>query len=370
MTDNPGGGTHPAGRVPYTRGRRIAEVIGFLVLWLIAVEIVLRLFFASPARIVHDAALGWHYAPNTSFLMPDQDSGYRRLSTNALGLNNPPIGPKAGRKRVVVLGDSYVEAVQLPRRASFIGILRHDEPAYDFVNLGRSGLDPLDEEVYFAELAPKLQPDGAIMVVNFRDQYDILGTKLRVVRCGSAICDYRLAGEQRSASRELLNRIESYSALATFLAQKYQAFLQGPRIDIIDRAAALFKKPSAKAAGPSVQRSDLEPLLVSAFGKVTKQVPLLVVYIPTLAYEPGGKVSAPLANGWKEIVEGAAKRSGTTFLDMGPPFAQVYANTGQPPVGYDFNRVGLGHPNYAGHAAIAEAIKRHLDAFSREAAGK
>jgi len=368
MVDTSGDGASAAVHGASSRGRWVAEIIGFLVVWLVAVEVVLRLFFVSPARIVHDEVLGWHYAPNTTFLMPDQDSGYRRISTNSLGLNDGPIAAKDGHRRILVLGDSYVEAIQLPRRASFIGILKHDLPGTDFVNLGRSGLDPLDEEAYFAELAPKLGADGAIMVVNFRDQYDILGTRLRIVRCGGAICDYRLPGEQRSASREQFNKIESWSALATFLAQKYQSFLQGPHIDLIDRALALFRKPSAKAAKPPVERADLEPLLVSAFTRITKQVPLLVVYIPTLEYDPGRTVSAPLANGWKEIVAAAAKKSGATFLDMGPPFARVYAETGQPPVGYAFNRVGLGHPNYSGHAAIAHAIERA--SFTGGAGGK
>lgn len=353
--------------------RGSVEIAAFVLGWLLVVEVVLRMFFVSPAQIVHDDALDWRYAPDSTFLLPDADSGYRRVSTNSYGLNNDRLGPKGSRKRILVLGDSYVEAVQLPRRASFLGVLRNDNTAYDFVNMGRSGLDPLNEEAFFEELAPKLEADGAILVVNFGDQYDILNADLRIVRCGPdrAPCDFVLPHESRSRNRELVNLLESHSALATFLARKYQAIFQAPRIDLIDRLSRLFDRHATKVSQlRAVSRSDLEPLLAIAFGRIAKRNPLLVVYIPTLEYEPDKRTENPFANGWKEIVEGAAKQAGAAFIDTGPSFAAVYARTGQPPVGYDFNRVGLGHPNYAGHAAIAHAIESRLKIFSGGAAAR
>src|SRR5215469_14928188 len=100
----------------------------FAIGWCVGLEILVRLLLTSPSNIIPDTQLGSFYAPNSSALIETPDAGPREVSFNELGLNDGPIQPKGDRARILVLGDSYVEALQLPRRQNFLGVMAHDEP--------------------------------------------------------------------------------------------------------------------------------------------------------------------------------------------------------------------------------------------------
>jgi len=125
-----------------------------------------------------------------SLFIPDSRIGYRlrpgaaiRYSTaefstdvaiNANGVRDDAIiGPKAdGERRVLILGDSYVFAVQVPFRNTFGEQLESQLNASDngsrwrVINGGVQGYGPVEEWLFYRNIAWEFQPDIVLIVVS------------------------------------------------------------------------------------------------------------------------------------------------------------------------------------------------------------
>jgi lysophospholipase L1-like esterase len=86
--------------------------------------------------------------------------------------DDAPLAPKAaGEKRVVLLGDSLVLAVQVPFAQTFGELLERELNArrgpwrYRVINAGVQGYGPVEETLLFRALAERLQPDVVIQTI-------------------------------------------------------------------------------------------------------------------------------------------------------------------------------------------------------------
>jgi hypothetical protein len=334
----------------------------FLVAWLGALELLVRLFLVTPSNIIADPQLGYMYQPNSTMRIESADAGFRRVGVNEFGLNDWPLRDGDTRRRIVVLGDSYVEAFQLPRAQNFVAILGRDDPQLRFVNAGRSGLDPITESMMLEKLTPRIQPAGVIMVVNAGDRFDFLGDHLTTARCAPAICAYRLPPIRPVATSGLAG-LARQSALVTFLARRFM----DPVASEIAEAKRMFPQFAAAKASPTppdgYRDRDFEGVLGCVFRRIESRYPLLVVAIPQIDFEASGR-SAPSDGGAFEAdVARAAAASGARFFDAGPALEDVYARTGQPPRGFPYNTPGAGHLNAAGHETLARGIEPFVAMF-------
>ena len=158
-----------------------------------------RLLVAALVLVVEFAAFEWFLrwqggseaAPVFQQLfMPDDVIGYRlrpgqsvvyttpefstAISTNAQGVRDANIGPKPpGERRVVVLGDSLVLAVQVPREATFCARLEArlnaGAPAgvrYRVINAGVQGYGPVEELLFYRRVASRFDAD-LVLVTTF-----------------------------------------------------------------------------------------------------------------------------------------------------------------------------------------------------------
>jgi hypothetical protein len=109
--------------------------------------------------------LGFRYAQGT-FSPPREFRRDRKL--NALGFRDAEVEPKeAGTRRVLLLGDSYVEgiSVELPEKVG--QRLEHylnggSEVAHDVVSLGRGGWGQIDQLSVLRHFGPELAPDVVV----------------------------------------------------------------------------------------------------------------------------------------------------------------------------------------------------------------
>ena len=93
------------------------------------------------------------------------------IAINAQGVrDNEPIGPKArDERRVVVLGDSIVLAVQVEAAETFCERLeahlnaRGDGWRYRVINAGVQGYGPIEELRFFERIAAKFEPDLVLL---------------------------------------------------------------------------------------------------------------------------------------------------------------------------------------------------------------
>jgi lysophospholipase L1-like esterase len=152
-----------------------------------AVTLVLFVVFEAGLRI----AGGSEAAPEFQRLfMPDATIGYRLkpgaqvrfktdefdtdIAINQSGVRDDEVGPKApDERRIVVLGDSLVMAVQVPATQTFCRLLQdrlNREHAaggvrYRVINAGVQGYGPIEEYLFYKQVVRALKPDVVLVAV-------------------------------------------------------------------------------------------------------------------------------------------------------------------------------------------------------------
>ncbi len=167
---------------------KLALLLAGAVVAVVLAEALLRSGAFGPAGLVPDlvtiddlAAANWRQ-PGKAFVWSGQAGREREFRVesrwNALGYNDDdyPFAKPPGTLRIVVLGDSYVEAVQVPRERSFHGLLearlnRDPKHPVEVIALGVSGAGPRRSLEILRTLGLRYQPD--IVVLEFLGFNDV-----------------------------------------------------------------------------------------------------------------------------------------------------------------------------------------------------
>jgi hypothetical protein len=175
-------------------GRRLALLLAIALLELALFEGGLRLNAGS------EAAPGFR-----ELFMPDDQTGYRLrpgasthfvtsefesdIAINEAGVRDLPIGPKQpNERRIVILGDSLVMAVQVSLDQTFAKLLERQLNAsatapvrYRVINAGVQGYGPVEELIFYQKVAAAFQPDLIIQTLFVaNDASDALGSAWRL----------------------------------------------------------------------------------------------------------------------------------------------------------------------------------------------
>jgi hypothetical protein len=154
------------------------HVLGGLIAATLFMEVGLDLIEASPL---------WRVLPVAEIAPygPDPETGYRhrpnvggvwltehraRIKTSALGLRDRDRPPeKSGTPRGIVLGNSLIEALQVPQSKTAIAIaeqiLDQTIPGAEVINLGLAGATPPVDVVRLRSVGLPLKPDVAVIVL-------------------------------------------------------------------------------------------------------------------------------------------------------------------------------------------------------------
>jgi len=138
----------------------------------------LRLWGGSEAEpgfqnlFMSDRTIGYRLRPGarTRFATTEFETD---IAVNGSGVrDDAEIGPKAPReRRVVVLGDSIVLAVQVPLRQTFCKRLedrlneRADGYRYRVIDAGVQGYGPVEDVLFYEAVGARLQPDIVLLVL-------------------------------------------------------------------------------------------------------------------------------------------------------------------------------------------------------------
>jgi hypothetical protein len=104
------------------------------------------------------------------FVTADFDT---RITINQAGVRDREVGPKRpGERRVIVLGDSLVMAVQVPIEQTFTAQLEMrlareagKPAAWRVINAGVQGYGPVEEYLFYREIAARMQPDVVVLAL-------------------------------------------------------------------------------------------------------------------------------------------------------------------------------------------------------------
>ena len=156
----------------------VALLTGGLLLACLLVEGIARVFFPEwgprTAQLTNfwkfDEVYGWSHTPGIQGVFP-MDGRDSKVSINARGFRGPeiPYERSPGRKRAVVLGDSFVWGFGVDYEDTFLAGLGRQFPNVDVIGLGVSGYSTDQELILYRNEGRKYQADLVIVVIAAND---------------------------------------------------------------------------------------------------------------------------------------------------------------------------------------------------------
>jgi lysophospholipase L1-like esterase len=322
---------------------------------------------AAPAfqqLFMQDDVIGYRLAPNQSVVFTTREFT-TPIATNAQGVRDDDVGPKPpGERRVVVLGDSLVLAVQVPSAATFCARLQarlnHAAPAgvrYRVINAGVQGYGPVEELLFYRRVASHFDAD-LVLVATFvaNDAVEAFDAAWRLDGSRPAAVAARQETERR------MRRIVRRSMVLQIVRQ---------RLDQLRHAGQDGGAPSRPVASylvtPPPFISDGLVVATRALGTLAREVRadgarLAIALVPArfqldpaeytrlrLATEPAaGRLSKDIAT---ERFHAALAPLGVPIVDLLPPLLAA-------PHGQFF--AGTVHFTAAGHETVAAALEAFI----------
>jgi len=293
-----------------------------------------RFFVVSPAIVHFDAELGPMKAPFSHILRTYE--GFNRYTADAYGFNNDSILEYKEKNRLLVLGDSFVEAKHVSREKNFVARLSKlpDTQAY---NAGYSGADPRSFSVLTSRFLAIVRPTQLVLCVNADDLTEIKSDSLPKYTPPTGV-------------KAWLQPLFAHSALATHLNWKYKPVVQ-----------AWWKKWTHVEKHKALNGSNA--VYLHRWAAILEQlklyhVPILLVVLPSIHYELGQAYA--VNNVKEEGLVSVAQIKGITVLRTEKIFIQDFLETKQVAFGFMNSRLGSGHLNEHGHSIVFLAISKTL----------
>jgi hypothetical protein len=357
-------------------GWRLAALAGIGILQFAVFETALRVAGGSEAApafqrlFVDDPFIGYKLRPSTSIRFTTADFS-TDIAINSSGVRDGEIGPKAANeRRIVVLGDSLVLAVQVGLQQTFCKQLeaslnaRSNGVRYRVIDAGVQGYGPVEEVLFYERVASKLQPDLVLLVTfvanDAVEAYDH-GFRLQSgQRTGVTPPPPRLGDRVRHVVRR--------SMVLQIVRQRIDAvrgrfqWAQTPRPDLRLLTYATPEPPEL-VTGFEVSRTAIGRLARDASDGRAK---LAIVLMPArlqLDGEEFERMRGPLAAaGYKMDVDAATTRFAAALQPLGLPVLDLLPVFRQAP---DPKRIffeSTVHLTPEGHGLASSAILAFLDA--------
>ncbi len=336
---------------PGLEGRVFLTGIGAFVCATILWELVARRAVQSqPARIPFEPG-----GQISTGRVVQSDEGYSRTSFDSRGFRAPVPNGKP-RKTVLVLGDSYTEALQVSDREAFPEQTQTRLIAkgmdIGFYNAGVSGGAPPRYIAVGPYFQRTLQPDEVVVQLNesdFSTDYFDRAHNFFPEKTGD---EYKVV-VLPSAGKQRMTKLPGFSTLL-----RSSLFQMASKKVVTGKAAASgngrSSKVSAKLAGAELRRYIQWSVknLRSAYANLT------LIYVPYINYYN----LDDLGNPCEAILGEECGRAGVNLIDMRDIYVRHFLATGVCPNGFSNTSPGKGHINAVGHALLAEALSERLEA--------
>ncbi len=331
---------------------------------LAASDAALRSAWLSPRQFRLDAELGLDRPPFAEVLVGRE--GGARLRFDRHGLNNDDAAWDRPGPRVAILGDSFVEAVEVPRAENAVARLGAALPGATVLNLGRAAATPPQAVALLRRLAARGERfDLVVLALSDNDPGDMAAS---AVGPGCAVAAHPPGLRRRVTAAvvqesPLLMRLQSR-------VREWGADLRWPSPGPAVAAAAPAPVPAAPedlavaaADGPLVARTAECVRALAGIGPLA----LLVM--------PGGDLPrAPerLERGRQRL---ALYRAVAEAAEV-PWLIDAWSAFGADPLGdrrmvngFANHVLGAGHLNPAGHALLVEILAREVPPLLEAARG-
>ena len=302
--------------------------------------------------------------------------------------------------RILVLGDSYVEALQVPLDKSFPAILEktlnESSPSVKFevLNLGQSGFGTADEYMRYQNFGVKYNPDLVILAFltgnDFQDNSKILSQQLgyyfifdkerNLVLDDSRLVDYE---KTLSVGKRFFQAVKRHSYLASLVSERIYLLRYERQKRQMEEALAKnnenkSQRRISELSPVNIYRHDISDAWKDAFA-ITKA--LINKFRDAVEANGSQFVLMTLSNAEQvhpelqkqfakiygvafdfeqpeRLIEGFARKENITYLKLMPMFREYHLRTGKYLHGFDGSKEG--HWNEHGHRLAAEKIFEFL----------
>jgi len=392
----------------------LALSVGVLLAFAGALEAILRTthwFGAHVSWSRPDQTIGWRFAGNSNYWYDSRENDHPITGhTNSGGWNDRewPMQKSPRGVRVAVLGDSYVEALQVERESNFLSLAqailnRDGERRFELMNFGRSGFTQTEEWLILTSEIVKFAPD--VVVLLYYAPNDIADVdpstatdRLRPfpTRVGSDGVALDMSFTRHTAFRlkSFISPLKNRSALVSSVAEKVALALaqRAQAQGMHDHERDL---PDARIPGIGGYLSlatDTRDALYERSYAVTKalvaamirfcaqrRIDFLLVAIDTPAYVPSVEQRLKTADPtfrfgfFDHDLAAFAAGAGAQFLGLDAAFraryldrgAELHFSKGSPLEPRVLGNLGHpGHWNYAGHRLVAERLAAKLGSMN------
>lgn len=127
--------------------------------------------WVRPTIMVFDRDLGWAHRPDVRRTYRNED-GRAVCRTNALGLRGPLPGAHDSRTRLLILGDSYADGLEVSDEDLFSNQWSRQRPDLALFNGAVGAYNTVQELLLLRRIAPSLKPDWVVLMVSWNDLVD------------------------------------------------------------------------------------------------------------------------------------------------------------------------------------------------------
>ena len=318
------------------RWKLVALLLCSLALW----EIIVRFFVVSPAVVFFDHELGAMKAPYSSILRTYE--GYSRFKTDQYGFNNDVLPKTLPDRRILVLGDSFVEAEQVMRQDNFVTYLNKLPNTFAY-NAGYSGADPRAFPILLKRFFQRLKPTQIILCVNAAD-LDALETE-RLPFQGAPV-----------GLKRWLQPVFAHSALATHLNWKYKPVMMEWWLKVRGINDGVYQQNGLQQKTHQDEHIKHWRHILLAIQQY--KIPTLLLMMPNIHYGSHAAMLVPSKN-HRDMVK-TANDMGIKVLQSSEIFIRNFQETGLVALGFPNSHLGYGHLNRVGHRIVGREIERAL----------
>ena len=363
-----------------SRGREVlinlAVSLGSVVVFLLVCELLLFRFVLPASDVPRNAFVNAvvRYLPAQTGIWRVRDEIAAPYRINAQGWNSPvadyPVARKPGSGRVAFVGDSFVEALQVPFDKSFAEVAGDRLSAKGSLEVQRFGVAgaPLSQYLHMVEREVVQRRPDVIVVNLVHNDFDesfvfkpgrYTSSFLKLTIAGGKVTGEVPPAPWRAGWLELLRQ----SATVRFLLYRWQVRPQA----LVDTLFGPAKIPGegGYAANIDVTRvlaseADIRVATDHLFGRLKDRSDAIGAKLQLVMdgdrdaiYQ--GRADSPALR-LNAIAAEMAARHGIAFLDLHPVFAADWARAGQ-----RFDFIADAHWNAYGHqvagAAVADALR-------------
>jgi lysophospholipase L1-like esterase len=151
-------------------------VLASVVICLSLLEVALRVYsvLIFPKMMVLDDKLGWRHAANVSRTFVNELGEEALVTHNVYGHrgNVHSLENNSGSFRILVLGDSFTEGVQVGEEELFTAHLERSDSRLEVLNAGVGGYGTVQEYLYLASEGLKFNPNLVVLMFYENDMTD------------------------------------------------------------------------------------------------------------------------------------------------------------------------------------------------------